>query len=320
VVVTGMPKTAVKKFCSFKRNNLNAFFSSCMHKLFAYFMIFMLGPYYLFGQESTQAVLNRIPEDEKLLLEQLFYSLFNGEHFSYTLFGDKPMSFSNYSTTLFDDNEDFPSLSELKFRKRWKTWKKYESFFPMNYYLLIECSSDRKNKKNIYFINKKYFVDTVDKHLSLFQSVLKENITGRLLLAKIENNPNFLSFLNDQHLLLGILLGYGEHNARLYHKRAKLSPFIYKKEIPTPPIQVPNPSKGFTSLQEEFDSYFAILTLFGDPNYSPLIIHPVHFVADHNHPETKILQEKYKDMQGKLSAIYSKRNFLEVTLLKLTEK
>jgi hypothetical protein len=43
-------------------------------------------------------------------------------------------------------------------------------------------------------------------------------------------------------------------------------------------------------LQDEFNSYFSILTLFGEPHYSPLVIHSVFFVADHKHPETIALR------------------------------
>lgn len=280
---------------------------------FAFLVIFH---FYLVGQSSVREILNTMPKDEKEALEKLFYNLFNRNNFSYTLFGDKPLSLSAYFTTSFD-HEGIPSNRGISIWKKWAVWKKYAPSFPMTRYLLIEEPFDRGDSKSIYFINKKSFVNKVNEHLNVFQEVLGENITGKLLLEKIEEDPKFLFFLNDDSLLLGILLGYGEHNARLFNNRNKLSPFVFRKEFPTIPIKIPLPSEGFTSLQDEFNSYFSILTLFGDTHYLPLMIHSVHFVADHQHPETITLQNKYRKQRGKISAIYAKGNFLEITLSQL---
>lgn len=202
------------------------------------FIILMLCPFYLVEGKNVQETLNAIPKHDKEAIEKLFYSLFNGEHFSYTLLGDKPMSWTNYSTTVFD-SDDFLSLSELKFRKRWKIWKKYADLFPMTHYLLIEIPSNNDGKRDIYFINKHYFIDKVNEHLGLFQEALGKNIRGALLLKKIEKDQKLLSFFDDHQMLLGILLGYGEHNARLYAQRDKLSPFVYRKQLPKIPIKTP---------------------------------------------------------------------------------
>lgn len=273
---------------------------------------------YLPGNQNIQEVLNRIPIEDREALHGLFRSLFNGEHFSYTLFGDKPMSLGFYSTTLFDEDEIF-SQKALRFRKKWEIWKKYAHLFPMQHYLLIENPSNRKGIIDIYFINKNLFINLVNRHLESFQNVFGSKITGTVLLQEIEKNSRLLSNFDTNQTLLGILLGYGEHNARLYDKRDQISFFVWKKEFPKIPIKIATPSEGFSSLQEEFNAYFPILTIFGDLGYSPLLISPVHFVADHSHPETGKLQEKYRKMRGDISAIYAQGDFLEITLLKLME-
>lgn len=274
---------------------------------------------YLFGNQHISEILNTIPEKEKEALERLFRYLLNREHFIYTLFGEKPMSWTNYAITI-SDNDDIPLLqSELKFRKRWQIWKKYEHLFPIKHYLLIDVFSDISDKHDIFFINKEYFINKINEHLDLFQEALGKNITGTTLLKKIEKDPKILLAFDTHQMLLGILLGYGEHNARLYDKRHQISFFVWKKDLPKIPIKIPTPSAGFSSLQEEFKSYFSVLTLFGDPGYSPLLIGPVHFVADHKHPETIALKEKYRRLREEISAIYAKGDFLEITLSKLTE-
>lgn len=57
----------------------------------------------------------------------------------------------------------------------------------------------------------------------------------------------------------------------------------------------------------------------GDYNYYPLTIGSIYFVGDITHPETKALQNKYRELRGKISEIYNNGDFLEITLSKLTE-
>lgn len=304
-------------------NNKEIFFKNFPSKIFLshfFCVLFLFSSFCLaeVERQNIREILSTIPEEDKEALYKLFYNLFNRNNFSYTLFGDKPMSLAAYFTSLFDD-DGMPLNKEIKFWNQWKIWKKYEKLFSFTHYFLIE-GPDEKKAQEIYFINKKYFIDKINQNLHLFQECLGENITGASFLKKIEDNPRIFSLFNHHPLLLGILLDYGVHNAKLFNERNRLSPFVYRKTLPEIPLDIPNPSEGFSSLQEEFSSYFSVLTLFGDSKYSPLILHSVHFVADHNHPETIELQKKYRKMRGEISAIYSKGDFLEITLSKLTEK
>ncbi len=284
-----------------------------------FFILFLVCNFYLIGNQSVRDTLEVIPKNDQEVLAKFFHVLFNPGNFSYTLFGDKPMSLMDYLTTPFDSDGVPASSGQLRFKRGWELWKKYAHLFPLIHYILIENPVEHNKFKNIILINKKYFIEKVNGHLSLFQKVFGKDISGTLLLKKIEENPKLLSCFDHHSLLLGILLGYGEHNACLYATRDKLSPFVYRTEFPKIPVKIPTPSASFSSLQEEFNSYFPLLTLFGDAEYSPLIIGSLHFVADHKHPETIALQKKYRKMRGEISAIYSKGNFLEVTLSKLTE-
>lgn len=274
---------------------------------------------HIFGNLNVREVLNTIPQDEKETLKLLFYDLFNENNFSYTLFGDKPMSLAGYFTTSLD-HSGAPMDEDISFWNKWELWKKYAHAFPTTKYLLIEEPREKDGAKQIYFINKKYFIKKVDQNLNLFQKEFGKNITGSILLRNIENNSKTLYLFDNKPGLLGVLLGYGKHNSFLFDKRNKLSPFVYRKELPEIPVKIPNPSEGFSSLKEEFNSYFSILTHFGDVGYSPLVIESVHFVADKTHPETITLQQKYRKMRGNISAIYSSGDFLEITLSKLTEE
>lgn len=187
----------------------------------------------------------------------------------------------------------------------------------MTRYLLLEDKrSDKSN--NIILINKKAFLKIVNQYLTVFRKILGKNVTAKSLLKTIEENQQFDSVIKNNQMLKGILLGYGVHNSKLFAERHKLRQFLEPGRFVKIPLKIPNPSEGFDSLSAEFNSYFSVLKHFGDCGYSPVIINSVHFVADPNHPETIKLREKYRELRGEISAIYSKGDFLEITLSKLT--
>src|ERR1700761_4400117 len=121
-----------------------------------YFVLFIAIHFNLYGNLNIRDVLNNIPQDEKESLELLFYNLFNQNNFSYTLFGDKPMSLAGYFTTTLD-HQGMPSSEDISFWNKWELWKKYASAFPITRYLLIVEPKEKNRTKQIYFINKKHF-------------------------------------------------------------------------------------------------------------------------------------------------------------------
>ncbi|WP_148300673.1 hypothetical protein [Candidatus Protochlamydia sp. R18] len=280
-------------------------------------IVFTFFAHPLLHAHSVTEILKSIPEDDREVLSRLFYQLMNNDHFAYTLFGDKPVSVTaNFILTPYGN-----IFCRMKcggyFWEKWKVWKKYEHLFPMKNYLLLEESA-QTNTKNIFFINKKWFVKTICQHLKIFETILGENITPKNLLNKIERSQNFFSVIKENPILLGILLGYGQHNAELYSRRNDLRQFIDFKQIPKIPYKMLKPSKQFVSLEEEYQYLNSRLKPFSDYHYLPLIISPVHFVADYRHSQTVELQKKYQKLRGKISAIYSQGDFLEITLFEMT--
>lgn len=255
------------------------------------FIFFTL--YSLHISASVKEILDRIPQEEVEVLKHLFTFL-DGDHFAYTLFGDKPLSLSGDFTLTPWNNTLAGFSSGGVFWKRWEVWEKYKRFFPMKNYLLIKEPSKHVNSDNIILINKKEFIKIINKNLSLFQDILKKTIDPHELLSKLEKREiTFRESIQDNELLWGILLGYGKHNAELYCRR------LYCKKI--------------LSDKKKKSCYF------GDYSYSPLIEKAVHFIADPDHSETIILDKKYSEMRRRISSIYAKGDFLEITLSKLTE-
>ncbi len=72
----------------------------------------------------------------------------------------------------------------------------------------------------IFLVNKEAFRHTVSNHLSLFKKAINESITADKLLNELEKEESdLLDVLYHNKALLGILLGFGKQNARLFSKR-----------------------------------------------------------------------------------------------------
>lgn len=151
--------------------------------------------------------------------------------------------------------------------------------------MLKETSSQTSE---IIIINKKSFLKTLKKHLSTFEKILNKKIEPRSFLTLIEKGEiSFSESIQNNEILLGICLGYGENNANLYYLRNKI-------------------------LQNQQ------LDFFGDYNYSLMRINSLHFIANHQLEETRKLKTKYQNLRAKISAIYSRGEFLEITLSRLS--
>lgn len=144
-------------------------------------------------------------------------------------------------------------------------------------------------------VNKVEFVKVINQHLHLFERVLDRSVSPEQMLSDLESGKiSLLDSINNNKMILGILLGYGKYNAMLFNRRE------------------------WQGLNDAGLQHSTIkLEAFGDYAYSPLVIKSVHFAADFKHPETKVLQKKYQKLREKISEIYAKGNFLEITLSQL---
>jgi hypothetical protein len=286
-------------------------------------ILFLLFTYATFAQ-NVKNVLSNIPQKDREALESLFHRMMFRDYLSYTLFGDKPISLSgDFILTPYENILNSHGLYKCGgiFWKNWEIWEKYKDIFPIqNYLFVIEPSINCPGIRNIIFINKKNFVKKVNQHIDIFREKLNHDLNGNALLAEIEKKQIFAPIIRNDEMLWGILLGYGVHNANLYNERNKLERFIIFETLPKIPERKPDPAKNFSSIEEEQKYLNSRLKLFGEHFYSPLILNTVHFVADWEHPETRALEKKYRELRGQISAIYAQGDFLEITLSKLISK
>jgi len=252
-----------------------------------------------------------IPKKERDYLEFFFRYAFSTYPLGYVLFGDKPMAYASFTKTecLSDYQKQrnplllfaHVNLVHNKFRKGFEVWKKYQHLFPSKNHLLFELKDSRlKDECCIFLINKKAFLAAVQKNLKDFKTILGDDLTPHLLLEKIQSTKDVFKCLKESNLLMGILFGYGRHNAELFQKR-----YDFIKRYPNKRKECP---------------YNLKLTSLSETSPNPLMMDLPRFAADLNHPETKQLLQKYRSQRREILKRYQSGDFLEVTLQQLCKE
>lgn len=264
-------------------------------------------------------LLNEINPDDRESLEGLFQSFIYKDHFGYTIFGDKPISLSGDFTLTPWENTITGDRSGGCFWKKWDIWKKYKSLFPIhNFIFLEEQSYNYSDIKFVLVINKKSFLKAVKKYQRTFNEILGYQVNPEKLLQSIESGfSKFQSAIQNSEILWGILLGYGEHNARLYERKNEMTRLIGRSKLI---LKNTNPSMNFQSIEDEKKFLDAMLQSFNDSFDCICFINPVNFVADLTHPETLMLKRKYLRLDRKISSIFANGNVLQITLTQLTAR
>jgi hypothetical protein len=285
------------------------------------FILIALLPCSLFAAQDIPPVLGKLSTHNQQELEHLFHTLMEEDQFNYTLFGDKPVSLSgDYTVTPYE-----VTLSGLPsggiFWRRWALWKEIAKDLHITKYFFIEepaYNHPGGTMSFVFFINKQAFLEAVNLHIQTFRDVLGQDTTPANLLNKMEQEQAFMKPLKNRELLLGILLGYGEHNAQLYARRMRLRNFISEKTLPIL-SEKPLPSQGFSSIEEEEKFLQQKLQPSFLQDYGvPWKISPVQFAADIDHNETKLLQKKYTLLRSEISLRYAEsNNFLELIISQL---
>jgi hypothetical protein len=290
--------------------------------------IISICPFFFKKSQVSTNLIHALSEKEYQDLKLFFHNLFINNELGYTLFGDKPMSFC------------FPDAIKPQFSQRdftykiyfngdvplfrgFAVWKKISTSINHEKYSFI-IYEDSGYPTFVILINKECFIDTVNKNIDVFKKIYGSSITAKLILEKIENKSIDQDKLFNQHLLLGIMLGYGRNAAELFQRRWSLA----YGEFNPPLLEKPTlPSKGFSSVEEElqnitrrlqakpkiFDWYTNTFPIF-------LRVVTVPFALDPDDPEAQSLLNKYKVLHAKLTNIFDRNDWLEIVLDRLLSK
>lgn len=256
-----------------------------------------------------------LPEEQQEL-KLFFHCLFAENELGYTLLGDKPVSFcflfSNLVHIATRDVVFRIFMGEHPLYKGLKVWKNLKKE-TKNYSLIVYEEKDHPEMAIL--INKKAFFEVFNKNIDVFKKHYRSDITAESFLIDLQDKKTFYDKLMYQHLLIGIILGYGRHNAELFQRRWILS----HSENKIPFSLNPKPGKGFSSVEEELlylEQHLQILT----KKYGHLsLVTSVNFAADPSWPDTILLKRKYALLHKELTAIFKRDDWLEILLSKLTE-
>jgi len=262
---------------------------------------------------EVRSKLALIPPDEKAELEYLFRHLMFHSPFVYVLFGDKPMSFDNFIRAehvwkhfMRDFTRFERALEFCKFQKGWAIWEKYRHLFPQKKFILIQQKAPNSpGRTTIFFIHRENFLRTISEHNKDFGDILGQDFNPEEILSSFYSTVDTMGKqLKRNPVLLGILLGYGRGNAWNYYNLSRLRSKVRKD---------PSFYQELIMTQEKFTAFSLPNQDLECPIYLPM------FLCDPKSEETLHLKRKYKAQRADIYKKYQEGDFLEVTLLKLTE-
>lgn len=278
--------------------------------------LFLVAGILLFAPVASWAnVSKKLTREEQEDLKLLFHQLFAENELGYTLFGDKPMSFCFPDTCWLgvykhDHIFEFSIHGNKPVAAGFRAWRKLQKQISTPNYSLILYEHSGHPIIAI-FINKRAFRDAFNKNADIFRLKYPYGMTADEFLAALESKKIPLEEFIYQHFFMGVMLGFGRHNAELFERRDELS-----KEDKRPFLRRARPVKA----SKEIEQIDARLQRLNKKDSLLYMVIPIYFAADFDHPETLILKKKYEAMHKKLTAIFKQDDWLDIVLEKMMQK
>ena len=253
---------------------------------------------------NVDAQLQKIPVQDRAVLELFFSNMVLSEYFGYVLFGGKPIAAAGFDTE-FAPEETFSetALRESQIQLGWQTWEKYARFFPSEKFVLrLSKSPIVDSYKWIVLINKETTLECVKNNLEIFKFILGDETTPESVLqGLITTEDIFKDVLDRQDGLLGMLFGYGKSNSIKFQQR-------HRSIVRSAPFK------------DRFFHKPTKLTAFNKQDRNLVFVDLPRFAVDFKHPESRALYRSYSSVQVQLSKIYREKQFLKPTLEKFISK
>lgn len=244
-------------------------------------------------KKSPYPPLEKLNPQETNDLRDFFKTLFFNSSFGYTIFGNKPMSIEiiTLKSNIPDiENSEYKKFEYIqlfsKLENGWNVWNNHFKHLPHKNFSLISYPSILgENNLEISIINHKFFLIAVDENLNLFQKSIGRKLNSREILDEyIRGEGEVFQTIQSDHLLFGILLGYGRDNSQAFSENTKLVPFI-----------------DFEHLNyENMDKIFL-------PNFQVI----------ENSKETESLRKNFSQQREQINEIYQSEYFLHLILEKI---
>lgn len=175
-------------------------------------------------QNHVQELLQKMSFEQKWFFSHLCTECITESTMGYTLFGDKPISNTPLRGQTINRRCFFRTVALPLIRK-------YENMLQStNFVLLLEETS---TDALLYLINKKAFRHAVHQNIAIFRSILGKTITpDDLLTTIISKKCTIETALQENHILFGILFGFGTDNSVRFARRQQLEDEINQLSIP----------------------------------------------------------------------------------------
>ena len=217
--------------------------------------------------------------------------------FGYVLVGGKALAFDNiplHKTYITKWWKNYSSLQQFLVHYRHdlgrELFSKINFSWDSNFFFFEE--EENGEETVLYLINKEVFKDTVGKNIEAFRAFFFSNLTSSDVLNFYLKDKEFRKKILRDPYFLGILLGYGEGNARLYKSMRAINKTHYLK------LNVKR--KKIDSLNIRPCVNFDLVL---KPIYPPF--HFPGFVGNPNDDETKKIVGKFKKSRKEIFSAYS---------------
>lgn len=263
---------------------------------------------------SSHPESNSLSSEEHLALESLFSHLLLHEGGAYTLFGSKPISFEIFSEISTEEKQEFFTLSshpviknELNFFENWNVWERLKNQYPMSRFLLFQRRppSFSPAKSAVFLVNVTATACALQKHYQKFREVVGKEFDPLDVVFEIQNHDSsFWNTVLDREDLLGILLGYGEENAWLFVKIK-----AWEEKAPQE-----------NDLKARFLASLSLQSAGSNSLSSFDVSFPLPCFGCYASEESSNLIKKYENERIAIKKAYRGKDFVQVTLDKLTSK
>ena len=246
--------------------------------------------------------------EERVWMEKFFKDVMLDESAIYTLFGSKPMTAITLSYRSDEEvNAFFDQMSEEEkatavvvndydLPQNWEKWGKIRSRFPMTRYLFFKKADPEDSKfATLYFVDILRVALILQEYHDIFKSETGIDFHPLQVVFEMEKGSPFWDQVFDNSVLVGLLYGFGLKNSYS---------FTWKYG------ELPETCTGFCQ---------ALLSRSSDePTYGNATISHFRLPIFASFSEQDEVIEKYEKERGEIKQRYRGKDFLSLTLLKLT--
>lgn len=261
-----------------------------------------------FGKPTAGKTSFNLAAEEKSWMEPFFRGIMLQHNAIYTLYGSKPMTIVSIDINEEVQGDDSQRSKQEKKKRiifenyhllqNWENWEKVKARFHVNRYAFFK-KADIANPDQaiIYFADMTKIALTLQENYDLFKRETGLDFDPLSESLSLEQGSKFWTEVFDNSALLGMLLGYGIKNSFCFQwKYGDLSD-IHEK------------------LAESLLFRFSDKPQGGKATFDKLSL-PIF--ASFSEGEDEVI-EKYKREREMIRSVYENKDFLNMTLQKLTQ-